>query len=51
MRLGKRHLEVATRWLPSVSIYGASAGVALVYFTDWRVVADFIPFYRGKFKE
>ncbi|XP_076636397.1 ubiquinol-cytochrome c reductase 6.4 kDa subunit [Colletes latitarsis] len=50
MRLGKKHLEIATRWLPSAVVYGGSAGMALVYFTDWRVIAEYIPFYNGKFK-
>ncbi|XP_076178416.1 ubiquinol-cytochrome c reductase 6.4 kDa subunit [Ptiloglossa arizonensis] len=51
MRLGKKHFEIATKWLPSAMVYGGTAGLALVYFTDWRVVVDNIPFYRGKFKE
>ncbi|XP_076668434.1 ubiquinol-cytochrome c reductase 6.4 kDa subunit [Andrena cerasifolii] len=50
MRLGKRHLEVATKWLPSVIIYGGGSSLALVYFTDWKLIAANIPFYGGKFK-
>ncbi|KOX70788.1 hypothetical protein WN51_02212 [Melipona quadrifasciata] len=50
MRLGKRHFEIATKWIPSTAIYGVAAGLALIYFTDWKVVAKHIPFYGDKFK-
>ncbi|XP_076280687.1 ubiquinol-cytochrome c reductase 6.4 kDa subunit [Lasioglossum baleicum] len=50
MRLGKKHLEIATRWIPSAATYGGVAGLAVIYFTDWKVVAQYIPFYGGKFK-
>ncbi|XP_076246055.1 ubiquinol-cytochrome c reductase 6.4 kDa subunit [Calliopsis andreniformis] len=51
MRVGKRHLEVVMRWIPSAMIYGGAAGLGLVYFTDWKVIAANIPFYGGKFKQ
>ncbi|XP_078047752.1 ubiquinol-cytochrome c reductase 6.4 kDa subunit [Augochlora pura] len=50
MRLGRKHVEIATRWLPSAMLYGGTAGLAVVYFTDWRVIATYIPYYGGKFK-
>ncbi|XP_076658296.1 ubiquinol-cytochrome c reductase 6.4 kDa subunit [Halictus rubicundus] len=51
MRLGKKHIEIATRWVPSAMLYGGVAGLGLVYFTDWRVIAEHIPYYGGKFKD
>ncbi|XP_076548984.1 ubiquinol-cytochrome c reductase 6.4 kDa subunit [Osmia lignaria lignaria] len=51
MRLGKKHFEIATKWLPSAMIYAGAAGMGVIYFTDWKVVAKYIPFYGGKFEE
>ncbi|KAG7201600.1 hypothetical protein KM043_004341 [Ampulex compressa] len=51
MRVGKAHVEIASRWIPSAMTYGATAGLALLYFTDWKVFVRYIPFYGGKFKE
>lgn len=34
---------------PSAAVFGGTAASLLVYFTDWRVIADYIPFYNGKF--
>ncbi|KAK2582635.1 hypothetical protein KPH14_004917 [Odynerus spinipes] len=49
--LSKRHLELASRWTPSAITYGVTAGLGLLYFTDWKAVVRYIPFYGGKFKE
>lgn len=49
--MSKRLLEVAMKWAPSGCIFGAAAGLGLVYATDWKVIALYIPFYGGKFKE
>ncbi|XP_031839205.1 ubiquinol-cytochrome c reductase 6.4 kDa subunit [Nomia melanderi] len=51
MRLGRKHFEIATKWIPSAATYGTAAGLALVYFTDWRVIAEYIPYYGGKFNK
>lgn len=31
--------------------YGCFAGIVFLYLTDWRVIMDRVPFYRGKFHE
>lgn len=51
LRIGKKHVELAGRWAPSAFTYGATATLAMLYFTDWKVVVQYIPFYGGKFKE
>jgi len=49
--VGKRQIEQAKNWASSLAVFGAVGGGVLVYFTDWRVVTDFIPFYNGKYKQ
>ncbi|KAG5873229.1 hypothetical protein JTB14_009048 [Gonioctena quinquepunctata] len=46
---GKKHLEIASQWIGSALVFGATAGVAVVYATDWRVIVDYVPYYNGKF--
>lgn len=29
--------------------WGAVGGVALVHFTDWRLILDYVPYVKGKF--
>ncbi|PBC27816.1 Cytochrome b-c1 complex subunit [Apis cerana cerana] len=51
MKLGKRHFEIATKWIPSLMVYTGAASLTVVYFTDWKVIARYIPFYGSKFKD
>lgn len=51
MRIGKRHIEILGSWMPSVMGYGTAAGLTFLYFTDWKVINRYIPFYGGKFDE
>lgn len=36
---------------PSAVGYGAAAAALGLYFTDWKLVLQFLPFYSGKFEE
>ncbi|XP_017785961.1 PREDICTED: cytochrome b-c1 complex subunit 10-like [Nicrophorus vespilloides] len=49
--LGKKHLEIATKWVGSATAFGASAGMAVVYMTDWKLILQYLPYYNGKFAE
>ncbi|XP_072524944.1 cytochrome b-c1 complex subunit 10 [Salminus brasiliensis] len=31
--------------------WGGVGAVGLVYFTDWRLVLDYVPYINGKFKK
>ncbi|XP_059837274.1 cytochrome b-c1 complex subunit 10-like [Hypanus sabinus] len=48
--LGPRHGQLLKIWIPTISTWGAVAGVLLVYATDWKVAVSCIPCMKGKFK-
>ncbi|KYM94501.1 PREDICTED: uncharacterized protein LOC108781328 [Cyphomyrmex costatus] len=44
--------KLASKWTPTTMVaYGTSAWLALLYFTDWKAVVGYIPFYGSKFQE
>lgn len=49
VRIGKRHMELASSFATSLATFGAGGFLALLYFTDWRVFVDKIPVYNSKF--
>ncbi|CAL1684667.1 unnamed protein product [Lasius platythorax] len=51
LRLGPKHMELAGKWFPTAVSYGTGASLALLYFTDWKAVLQYVPFYSGKFQE
>ncbi|GAB1861064.1 Cytochrome b-c1 complex subunit 10 [Camponotus japonicus] len=51
LRLGRKHIELAGKWIPSAAAYGTAGTLTLLYFTDWKVVLQYVPFYGDKFKE
>lgn len=35
----------------SLAGFGTAAGLGVLYFTDWKLVLQYVPFYGGKYKE
>ncbi|XP_011636891.1 cytochrome b-c1 complex subunit 10-like [Pogonomyrmex barbatus] len=50
LRINRKYIELATKWIPTATAYGGGASLALLYFTDWKVVVQYIPFYGSKFQ-
>ncbi|XP_016320250.1 cytochrome b-c1 complex subunit 10 [Sinocyclocheilus anshuiensis] len=49
--IGQKYVSVAKTWVPTLAVWGGVGGVALVYFTDWRLILDYVPYINGKFKK
>uniref|UniRef100_A0A3B4E5L2 Cytochrome b-c1 complex subunit 10 n=1 Tax=Pygocentrus nattereri TaxID=42514 RepID=A0A3B4E5L2_PYGNA len=39
------------KWAPTLLGWSAAGGVAVVHFTDWRLILDYVPYINGKFKK
>jgi len=44
-------VETVKSWGPTAALFGCTGFITLLYFTDWRVFTDYIPFYNGKYKK
>uniref|UniRef100_A0A8C1K8M2 Cytochrome b-c1 complex subunit 10 n=1 Tax=Cyprinus carpio TaxID=7962 RepID=A0A8C1K8M2_CYPCA len=47
----KLFIEYLVFVAPTLTVWGGVGGVALVYFTDWRLIMDYVPYINGKFKK
>ncbi|EDW29821.1 GL14819 [Drosophila persimilis] len=48
-RPSKSHMAIATAFIPSAGYFGLASLLALVYYTDWKAIAGYIPLYNTKF--
>lgn len=37
--------------IPTLAVWGAVGGVALVHFTDWQLFLGYVPYINKKFKK
>ncbi|XP_078115344.1 cytochrome b-c1 complex subunit 10-like [Sander vitreus] len=49
--VGTKYITILRTWVPNMAAWGTVGGVALVHFTDWRLVLDYVPYIKGKFSE
>ncbi|XP_075877274.1 cytochrome b-c1 complex subunit 10 [Nelusetta ayraudi] len=49
--IGQKYTAIAKSWVPTLAVWGTVGGVALVHFSDWRLVLDYVPYISGKFKK
>ncbi|XP_062411908.1 cytochrome b-c1 complex subunit 10-like [Sardina pilchardus] len=49
--IGPKYVSIVRTWVPTLAAWGSTGGVALVYFTDWRLILDYVPYINGKFKK
>ncbi|KAM6041928.1 cytochrome b-c1 complex subunit 10 [Chlamydotis macqueenii] len=48
--VGPRYVQLFQNWIPTLVTWGAVGGTGLIWFTDWRLVLQYVPYVRGKFK-
>jgi len=48
--LGRKHLEIAGLWTQTAVAFGGSTVGLFLYFTDWKEVLRFVPWYGKKFE-
>ncbi|XP_061593677.1 cytochrome b-c1 complex subunit 10-like [Cololabis saira] len=49
--IGAKYIAIVKTWVPNMVGWGTVGGVALVHFTDWRLILDYVPYISGKFKD
>ncbi|NXE28039.1 QCR10 protein, partial [Ardeotis kori] len=48
--VGPRYIQLFQNWIPTLVTWGAVGGTGLIWFTDWKLVLQYVPYVRGKFK-
>ncbi|XP_019368832.1 PREDICTED: cytochrome b-c1 complex subunit 10 [Gavialis gangeticus] len=49
--VGPRTAQLLRIWTPTVATWGGVFSVGLIWFTDWRLFLDYVPYINGKFKK
>ncbi|XP_074933015.1 cytochrome b-c1 complex subunit 10 [Phalacrocorax aristotelis] len=48
--LGPRYVQLLQNWTPTLVTWGGVDGTGLIWFTDWKLVLQYVPYISGKFK-
>ncbi|XP_075300519.1 cytochrome b-c1 complex subunit 10 [Opisthocomus hoazin] len=48
--VGPRYVQLLQNWTPTLLTWGGVAGTGLIWFTDWKLVLQYVPYISGKFK-
>ncbi|XP_010869968.1 cytochrome b-c1 complex subunit 10-like isoform X2 [Esox lucius] len=49
--IGEKYIAIARMWVPTMVGWGTVGGIAIVHFTDWRLILEWVPYINGKFKK
>lgn len=49
--IGPKQVEAYAQFIPSVLIYSAATILATLYFTEWKAVLQYLPYYSSKYKK
>lgn len=49
--IGPKYIQQLQNASNSLMGFGAVAGIGLLYFTDWRLILQYVPVVKRKFKE
>ncbi|XP_007569226.1 PREDICTED: cytochrome b-c1 complex subunit 10-like [Poecilia mexicana] len=49
--VGAKYVSILRTWVPNMVAWGTVGGVAVIHFTDWRLILDYVPYVNGKFKK
>ncbi|XP_005795660.1 cytochrome b-c1 complex subunit 10-like [Xiphophorus maculatus] len=49
--VGAKYVSILRTWVPNMVAWGTVGGVAVIHFTDWRLILDYVPYINGKFKK
>lgn len=51
MNFGKKHWEQLSAFTASFVGFTTASIISMIYFTDWKVICAYIPFYNKKFTD
>ncbi|XP_029356397.1 cytochrome b-c1 complex subunit 10-like [Echeneis naucrates] len=49
--VGAKYISILRTWVPNLAAWGTVGAVAVVHFTDWRLILNYVPYINGKFKK
>lgn len=50
-KIGPKQIESLKTFIPSMICYTIATGLCTAYLCEWKDVLQYLPYYRGKYKE